>query len=103
MTQLFDYQLLEITYYNRIVYEDGPGSCQNIVSESQHRVLREWHADDESYGEYLLSHRIPNLYIETETEGGRYDYSYWLERRPVGTEQWEFIGSLDPDLYCDYR
>lgn len=96
MTQ-FDYRLTETIYTNRVEWEDGPGSLQNIVADkSAPRVMCEWQKKDEAFGKNLM--RFHMLDLPDDSPDGHVEYSHMLERRPSGMAEgaWNFVGFLYP-------
>lgn len=96
---VFEYRLVEHHYRNKVQWEDGPGSLQNIVSNVRTRVVRTWEKRSEDFARNLLASGLTGL--EPDSDDGRDEYSYYLERRSVSTEDWKFIGIVkakpDPD------
>lgn len=99
---LFDYRVVETTYRNRIENEDGPGSLENIVSDTSTRVMWERKSEAEDFRDYL---RTTGVSGEEGSADGFIEYSYTLERRPAGTSnEWKFSAHLkvkrqDDDWY----
>jgi len=91
----FVYKLTEITYRNRVEWEDGHGSLQNIVSDETRRtVISTWENMNDSFGEKLLKEGDPTLVLLPTSDGGHIEYSYVLERRELKGTEWEFVGYL---------
>ena len=104
---MYDYRLIQSTYRQRIEYEDGPGSLQNIVSDVSHRVLYKWKNESEDFGKVLLKEGLSGL--PRNSSDGRYDYNHKLERRLTGaTSEWEYVGFINArkshdDDYDEYE
>jgi len=97
----FTYRLTQVTYRNRIEYEDGPGSLQNVVSDSSSHVIRVWENQGEVFGTWLLEDGVPGL--SRGTPDGWIEYSYKLERCLTGDEnKWKLVGFLEPQEGDDY-
>lgn len=98
---MFDYRLIQATYRNRIEYEDGPGSLQNIVSDVSERVLYTWNNESENFGKELLKDGLSGL--PRGSVDGFYDYNHKLERRPSGddTGEWKYVGFVKPARWDD--
>jgi hypothetical protein len=90
----FEYQLVEKVYNNRIAYEDGPGSLQNIVADCRESVRATWTNEDEVFGGRLIENG--SRLCRRDSSDGRTEYSYWLMRRPQGADQaeWKFVGAV---------
>lgn len=98
MTKLFDYQLVEHYYRNRIEWEDGPGSLQNVVSDERIRVIRTWENRDEDFGRQLITDGFSGL--RCNSPDGWHEYSYRLQRRSAEGGEWalvDFISPPEPD------
>lgn len=102
MTKLFDYQLVEHYYRNRTEWEDGPGSLKNIVSDKRTRVVRTWGKRSEDFGHQLIQTGLTGL--NRDSDDGRDQYAYYLERRPVAGGEWRLVGFVEakPDPDYDY-
>lgn len=87
---LFEYRLVEHSYHNVIEWEEGPGSMQNIVSDKDSRVVRTWKNRDEDFGNQLTASGLPGL--QCDSDDGRDEYRYYLERRPIIGGEWQFVG-----------
>ena len=90
-----EYRLIETEYRNRIEYEDGPGSLQNIVSDESRRLVGEGTIREGASKEEMTSrvqHLIP--YQGQDYGLGMYDYSYTLEAREKGATEWEYVDTL---------
>lgn len=89
---LFDYRVIETTYRNRIENEDGPGSLENIVSDTSTRIMWERKNEAEDFRDYM---RKTGVSGSEGSADGFIEYSYTLERRPAGTsDEWTFAGNL---------
>lgn len=88
---LFDYRLVENYYRNRMEWEDGPGSLQNVVSDKRIRVVRTWDKRDEDFAHRLIKSGLTGL--EQDSLDGWRQYSYHLERLEEG--RWRFMGTVD--------
>jgi hypothetical protein len=97
----FTYRLVKTTYRNQIEYEDGPGSLQNIVSDSSSHIIRVWKNMGEDFGSWILEEGLPGL--PRSESLGWVEYSYKLERRPTNSyEHWRLVGFLNPEAYDEY-
>jgi hypothetical protein len=92
------YRLIEITYKNRIEWEDGPGSLQNIVSDViQKKVLVTWSKErptvrkPDADGYYFF----PRSYFDDDPTGW-YEFGYRVECRADDTSEWQFEGLARP-------
>ena len=86
--QIFDYQLIEITYSSpRIVWEDGHGSLPNIVSDEWERLIATWSNQTEEFGDNLVKDGDPRLILWPHR-------NYTLQRKTQGEEEWEYVGRL---------
>lgn len=109
-TETFDYRLIEKEYKNRIENEDGPGSLQNIVSDTRTRVVEKWYQEDSSFGDSVLAGNVYGLRLEEDSADGYYEFAYFLERKRCDEEEWRYVGHLDReqikrsewDAYTDY-
>jgi hypothetical protein len=102
MKKHFDYQLVEHYYRNRMEWEDGPGSLQNIVSDEHIRVIRTWDNRDEDFGNRLIQSGLSGL--ECDSDDGWEQYSYYLKRRPIAGGEWRLVGFVEakPDSDHEY-
>lgn len=99
------YRLTRRTYRNRIEYEDGPGSLQNVVQDETRSRFREW---DESDGtsEKDVTNRAKRMIPYMEYEDSWIEEAYWLESRKDNSREWQFVTVLyptfAPDPWDDY-
>lgn len=101
-----EYRLIETEYKNRIEYEDGPGSLKNIVSDKKKRILDRGVQSHESSTEDLIRYCVAYCIPHRRLKGpvGMYEYSYILEYRKGGVDEWEYLASIDDvelDLWDD--
>lgn len=95
-TKTYAYRLIEDAFYNRTEPEDGLGSLTNIVSDHHTWILKEWHARDEKFGQWLVEYvsQDETICFEIDSADGWAEYSYRIERRETGTEEWEYVGHI---------
>ncbi len=89
-------RLVRNTYVDRVEYEDGPGSLQNVVQDVSRKVTKEWNVPDDTSSEVLIfsiKHYIPNIY---EFDDPRIEESYTLERRKDDSSEWEYVHTFHP-------
>ena len=89
-------RLTEISYTNRLEWEDGPGSLQNVVSDSSKRrydlgsmTMEEANALTRSEVEEEVG-----IDFEVDSADGFEEYSYRLERLDPATGHWHFVKTL---------
>jgi hypothetical protein len=91
----FTYRLVEVATWQSVEWENGPGSLQNVVSDSSGSILRQWHDMPDDYGVSLLSEvkeDFPHLFRDFSFDGET-EYEYQLERSPTGDNHaWKFVG-----------
>ncbi|MDB5266409.1 MAG: hypothetical protein JWN89_224 [Parcubacteria group bacterium] len=99
-----EYRLIETEYRNRIEYEDGPGSLQNIVSDKRERILDRGTWSDESSTEDLIRYCVEYCIPHRRLEGpvGMYEYNYFLEYRKSSAVEWEYLASIY-DVELDFE
>lgn len=95
-TNTYSYRLIEDAFYNSCQPEDGPGSLTNIVSDHHTRILREWHDQDEKFGQWLVKYiaEDDSIRFRGDSADGWTEYSYKIERRETGTEEWKYVGRI---------
>lgn len=89
-------RLVETFYQNRIEWEDGPGSCQNIVSDSSTR-RRDLGSMTVAEARILGKSNVEEIlgtYFEEDSADGFEEYSYMLEYLDPTTETWHLVGFL---------
>ena len=91
-----EYRLIETEYRNRIEYEYGPGSLQNIVSDKRKRILDRGAQSDDTSTEDLIRYCVAYCIPHRRLEGpvGMYEYSYILEYRKGSVDEWEYLASI---------
>ena len=93
-TQTYTFRVIEEEYKNYISYDEGPGSLTSVDATCRARVIAVWKNKPASFGEDVLRHGYPELYLEEDSDDGYYEYSYSLERTETGTYDWEWMGIL---------
>lgn len=90
----FKFRVIEVTYNNYLSYDEGRGSLSSVDATCHARVIAVWRDEPASFGEEVLRHGHPDLYLEEDSNDGYYEYSYTLERAEMGTDSWVWQGFL---------
>ena len=101
MKKFFAYRIIETTYRNYIVYDEGPGSATSVDAATSKRILHEWRSAPESLAAEIRTEGYSFLHMQSSSPDGRYDYSYTLERAEVGTTQWKYHGHVPRYQHID--
>lgn len=92
--QTYKFRIVEVEYGNYLSYDEGPGSLSSVDATcNAPRVMRTWENMPESFGEVLLQGGH-GLSLQEDSLDGRYEYSYRLERAKMGTDSWEWQGTV---------
>ena len=93
--QVSDLQVTHVRYDNHLEWEDGPGSLQNVVSDtSEPRVVcttRITLADAKQLSREDFEHCI---WFEEDSADGWTEHSYKLEWLNPDTGKWGLVGFL---------
>jgi len=100
---IFKFRIIETTYKNYIVYDEGPGSATSVESTTSSRVLKECPKAPESWAKQLIAEGDPHLRMQSGSADGRYDFSYTLERAEVDTANWKYYGHIPRYAHIDCR
>lgn len=101
--KIFRFRIIETTYRNSIVYDEGPGSATSVEATTSSRVLQEWPTAHESWAKELIDKGDPHLRMQSSSRDGRYDFSYRLERAEVGKTDWKYYGHIPRYAHIDCR
>lgn len=98
---MYDYRIIETETENYFVNDEGPGSFRHICGRSRSRVIDEYKNESDEFKNYLLKEIIWGLNVQEDDPRGIYEYSYKVERKETGSDEWQYVGYLNKYKYID--